>query len=63
MKKNTKISKMIIAILCVIMLTACGTSSGHTCGVCGKSASHQVGSGWYCNVHYKDAQMLYNKWK
>ena len=62
MRKNRLIYMVLVLIICVAMLTACG-SSGHTCGVCGKNATHQVGSGWYCSVHYKDAQMLYNKWK
>ncbi len=53
-----------VAILSIIMtsLVACGetyVSGDNKCDICGKKATHTIGSEEYCNKHYKDARDWY----
>lgn len=54
---------MLVGLILVANLSACQTytSGDNKCDICGKRATHTIGSEEYCGTHYKKATNWYVK--
>lgn len=67
MKKRVLVNNILAIVTSVMLLSvlcSCGetyVSGDNKCDICGKKATHTIGSEEYCNKHYKDARDWYIK--
>ena len=60
MKKSAVV---LVALILATNLSACKTytSGDNKCDICGKRATHKIGTEEYCDTHYKKASNWYVK--
>lgn len=64
LRKNVrKMAAIVLGFVLMVNLTACETytSGDNKCDICGKRATHTIGSEEYCSTHYKKAREWYVK--